>query len=124
MKRGILLLALLALGATVSRAEAGFGLGPHAGVTFSSFQKPVGDYFGTGFLFGAHGDVSLMPYLSTRLSFDYSIFSPDRDKFISALATANQVNASDITFEGGTVSIFSIYADGKGKIPTGSTVTP
>ena len=110
--------------ASVGKAEISFGAGPHAGVSFSSLPDPSGKYFGTGFLFGAHGDVNIAPFLTTRLSLDYSIFSSDKEKIKNDLAAQFGGVASDYTAEGLNVSMFSVYVDGKGKIQTGSSITP
>ncbi len=130
MKR--LLLAILALMfvTSVGKSAVGFGVGPHVGVSFSSFQKPSADYYGTGFLFGAHGDVMILPFLTTRLSLDYSIFSSDKDKLKTDLYNPyfNQnvpgFDPAQLSVEGSNVSIFSVYADAKGRIATGGAVTP
>jgi len=125
MKHLLAILVVLSLGLSEGKAEVSFGAGPHAGVSFSSFQKQISEFYGTGFLFGAHGDASFAPYLSARFSLDYSIFSADKDKVIGFYVMRNPgTQASDFMFEGAGVSIFSIYADGKGKIPTGGAVTP
>lgn len=125
MKRLLPVFIVIMLGGSIGKAEVGFGVGPHAGVSFSSFQKQISDFYGTGFLFGAHGDVSFLPYLSARLSLDYTIFSADKDKVIASYVMNNPgTQASEFSFEGAGVSIFSVYADGKGKIPTESAVTP
>ena len=124
MKHLLAILVVLSLGLSEGKAEVRFGAGPHTGVSFSSFQTGISDYYGTGFLFGAHGDVNIAPFLTTRLSLDYAIFGSDEDKIRQDLATRFGVQASDIMFEGLNISIFSVYIDGKGKIATGSAITP
>ncbi len=130
MKRLFPVILALALSASIGKAELTFGVGPHLGVSFSSFQKPADEFYGTGFLFGAHGDVMILPFLTTRLSLDYSIFSSDKDKLKSDLflpffqMQQPGIDPAAISVEGANVSIFSVYVDGKGRIATGGPVTP
>jgi opacity protein-like surface antigen len=125
MKRLSLILLVLAFVGTAGRAEMKFSLGAQAGASFSSFPKAIKDFYGTGFGGGVHGDLKVLDFLTTRLSFDYFSFASDKDKVIAAYVADNPgTQASDFSFEGANVGIFSIYADALGKIPTGSTVTP
>ena len=110
---------------SVATAQLSFGGGGHAGVAFASFPKVVKDYYGTGFLFGGHGDLNIIKYVSVRLNFDYVSFPSNKDKIKDALAAQYGVLASDIVFDGLNTSDFSIFVNGLGKIPIqGAPVTP
>jgi len=124
MKR--LLVVALSLMLTASTASAiGFGGGVHGGVSFSSFPKAVKDYYGTGFGFGAHGDLKIIKYLTARLNVDYHMFSSDKNKIIEEIARDNNVATSDLSFEGFNASVLGITLNGIGRIPLGkSPVTP
>jgi len=115
MKRVLAVVALTIC--LTSGSWAGFGLGPHAGVTFSSFPKQISDFYGTGFGFGAHGELGILPFLGARLNVDYWSFSSDKTKLLNALAPSNP-GIMDVT--GLNISTISIYVDGKGKIPLGA----
>ena len=125
MKRSILTLCTLAFSATLASAQLSFDGGAHAGLAFASFPKPVSDYYGTGFLFGAHGDLNIIKYFAVRLNLDYATFASNKDKIKTALANANGVQASDIGFDGLNTSDFSVFVNGLGKIPIqGAPITP
>lgn len=117
---GILLVAATSL----SSAQVGGGVGVHTGISISSFDKPVKDYYGLGFGFGAHGDLNVGKYFTGRLMFDYHMFGVDDKKIVDQIAAANNVPSSDLKMEGWTVNVVAITLNGIGKIPTGSPVTP
>jgi opacity protein-like surface antigen len=124
MKRLAMLLGLFAGIATASAQSLSFGGGPHVGLSISSFPKAIKDYYGMGLVFGAHGDLNIVKFLSVRLNFTYHSFGFDKTKFIQVLAQQSNLNPSDLAFEGYTSRAILIGLDGLGKIPTGSVVTP
>lgn len=124
MKRLLLLVLALLTVSLMANAQIGFGGGAHAGVAFSSFPEGVKDFYGTGFGFGGHGDLSVGKYFTGRLSLDYGIFSSDKDKIKGLLAQANGVPAANLELSGLNISDFAIMLNGMGKLPTGSIVTP
>jgi opacity protein-like surface antigen len=135
MKRLLMVLVGVAVFAGGARAQVTFGGGPHAGIALSAFPELVfpaaapntlSDVYGLGFVFGAHGDLGIVDFLTARLSFDYSLFSPDDDKFKEGYTdgAGNPIPVSDFTTEGGSASFASITLNGLGRIPTGTTVTP
>lgn len=117
--KGMILAFALLFAASLTRSEVKFGGGGHAGFGFSSFPQGVSDYYGTGFLFGAHGDLTIMKYVGARLNLDYSVYASNKDKIIQALAPGTQA-----TLSGLNANAFSITMNGLGKIPTGSALTP
>ncbi len=125
MKKMLVVIFLcLSVGGQAS-AEVGFGAGAHVGFAFSSFPAPAKDFYGSGILFGAHGDLNIIKYVTVRLNLDYVTFSSDKDKIGAGIAANNGVAASDIVFSGLNTSDFSVYVNGLGKIPIeGSQVTP
>lgn len=141
-KHWAILVAALGLISSFANAQIAFDGGAQFGIAFSSFAKPAGDLYGTGLVFGGHGDMSINKYLSVRLSFDYATFSADGDKLkgVAADASVNTVqeflgatlNAQDNALVRGTVksadgarvSAPSIFVTGIGKLPTGSMITP
>jgi opacity protein-like surface antigen len=130
MKRFFLLLIMAAVGTSLSVAQLSFGGGANAGIGFASFQKEISDYYGFGFGFGAHGDLNIGKYVTTRLNFDYSIFPSNKDKLKGLIPdgttdqNGNPINKADITFSGLNASVFGISVSGIGKLPTGSAFTP
>ncbi|HCV42622.1 MAG TPA: hypothetical protein DGH68_03990 [Bacteroidetes bacterium] len=120
----VVICAWLAL-SSVASAQLSFDGGAHVGMAISSFPKPLKDYYGTGLLFGGHGELNIMKYVSVRLNLDYVSFSSDKDKIKGVLATQYGVQASDIVFDGLATKDFSVFIDGLGKIPIqGSPITP
>ncbi len=101
-----------------------FGGGPHIGFSFSSFPDVVKDYYGTGFGFGAHGDMEIMKYVGVRLNVDYHMFGASTDKLAQLIAQQNNVNPSDVKVDGLSAKVLGITVNGLGKIPTTSPVTP
>lgn len=94
-------------------------------MSFSSFPKATNGFYGAGPGGGAHGDINILDFLTARLSVDYLNFSSGKDKLIAAYVAANPgTRAGDFTFDGLGIGIFSVYASGLGKIPSGSPVTP
>lgn len=124
MKQFALLSAAVILFAGVSSAQLKGGAGVHGGISISSFDKAIKDYYGLGYGFGAHGDLIISKYFTTRLNFDYHIFGVDTKKLIDQIAANSGVSASDITLEGWTAKIMGITLNGIGKLPTGGPVTP
>lgn len=120
----VVLMSILIL--SHARSEVRFAGGAHAGIGFSSFPQGVSDFYGTGFLFGAHGDVDIMKYVGMRLNVDYSIYASNKDKLKQGFSVTdpNGNPITDYTISGLNVNAFSITANGLGKIPTGSVVTP
>ena len=119
-----------------------FSGGPQVGIAFSSFKNPAGDLYGTGILFGGHGEVSINKYISVRLSFDYATFGSDKDKlkgFVQdeAVRTIEKLIGGPLTpqdvatvrgtissADGGRVSPPSVFVAGLGRVPTGTMFTP
>ena len=119
-----------------------YGGGAQFGLAFSTFKKPAGDLYGTGLVFGGHGDLNISRYFGVRLSFDYVTFGADNDKLKGVAADASvkavedylggHLNAQDNAFvratvksaDGARVKAPSIFIAGLGKLPTGSMVTP
>ncbi len=125
MKKLLLVLLCIVLISGLSPAQVKFGAGPHVGFSFSSFPEGIKDFYGFGFGFGAQGEISIMKYVGARLNFDYHIFPSDKTKLKSLQVTdqfGNPLTITDVT--GGNISIVGITANGLGKIPTGSIVTP
>jgi opacity protein-like surface antigen len=133
------------LGAISSYADAQIafgGGGAQFGIAFSSFTKPAGDLYGTGLVFGGHGDININKYIAVRLSFDYPTFGADGEKLkgVASDASVNAVqdflgrglSAQEVaevkgtikSADGGRVSAPAIFVTGLGKLPTGSMVTP
>lgn len=124
MKKGVLVLAMLALIAGPARAQVSFGAGAHAGIAISSFEKAVKDYYGLGYGFGVHGDLNVGKFFTGRLNFDYHLFGLDKKKLVDVIAAENNVPTSDLTLEGLTANLMAITLNGMGKIPAGGIVSP
>lgn len=138
---GRMIFAVLCLAATAGSASAqlSFSGGPQIGVAFSSFQNNV---YGTGLLFGGHGNLDLNKNISLRLSFDYVTFGADNGKLkssaqdqavqsaqtvIGRALTADETNTvrSAVTAASGArASAPAVYVSAIGKLPTSSIVTP
>jgi Outer membrane protein beta-barrel domain len=121
------LLAILVTLCVLSQAsgQVKFVGGVHGGLGFSSFPKPANDYYGSGFLFGAHGEIALVKFLTLRLNIDYASFPSDKTKLAQLLAQSNGVAASDIVFSGLNTTDFSVFLDGLVTLPIqGSRITP
>ena len=103
-------------------AQMKFAVGPHIGVSFSSFPKPLNEVYGTGFNFGAQGEMELMKHVGIRLGLDYGMFSSDKSKFQYTDGNGQAIPSSDIS--GLNVGMFSITASGLGKLPLQGGVTP
>ncbi len=119
MKTKLFFLVLLTTSVSTSFAQVTFGGGAHSGLAFTSFPQPLTDYYGTGFGFGAHGDLNIIPELALRLNVDYNTFTSDKDKL---KARFNLVDAVQLT--GANVTIFGLTANVHGKLPTSSIVKP
>jgi opacity protein-like surface antigen len=124
MTRCLAITVVLLILAGSASGQMKFGGGAQVGVSFSSFPKPVSDYFGTGFGFGAHGDLDIMKYFAARLNVDYHMFPSNKDKIKNDVAQQANVAASDIGIDGLNGSVVGITANGLGKIPTKSPFTP
>ena len=124
MRKAIMVVvACLFLLSGTSIAQMKFGVGPHVGISFSSFPKPLNEVYGTGFNFGAQGEMELMKYVGVRLGLDYGMFSSDKSKFgFFNQGTGQPIPSSDIS--GLNVGMFSITASGLGKLPLKGGVTP
>jgi len=113
MKRLLLCLALLA--AWVANAQP---LGPqlkfgvHGNVANLNVAGPLSEVYGLGYGGGAHLDVKFV-LLSVRVSGDFITFSPDNDKFRSAISPYLGSLASGVTVEGGRVNILSTNVNAK-----------
>ena len=141
-RRGVFLILLISALCPHANAQLAYGGGPHFGLAFSTFKKPAGDLYGTGLVFGGHGDLNINKYFSVRLSFDYATFGADNDKLKGVAADASvkaveeyiggPLDAQDNAFvratvksaDGARVKAPSVFASGVGKLPTGSMLTP
>lgn len=142
MKTFAALLFATIVSSTCMLAQLNFGGGPHLGLAFTSLKKPVGDAYGTGAIFGAHGEVDINKFITLRLSFDYTTVGADAAKLKTAVTQqfiqeieklvgvplddqAKAAITSSITsVSGGRASAPAIGVSGLGKLPTGTTVTP
>ena len=124
MKRFLGVLLILALATSGSKAQVRWGFGAQGGVSISSFEKDIKDYYGLGFGGGVHVDAELNKYFTGRFQFDYHMFSSDKDKLSGQIAQNSGVPASDVKVEGWNVSIMGIYLNALGKLPTGSAFVP
>jgi opacity protein-like surface antigen len=122
MRRSILVVAAFMILATgTSFGQMKFGVGPHFGISFSSFPKPTDQFYGIGFNFGAQAEMEIIKYVGIRFGLDYSTFSSDKSKF--GFTNGGQaVPTSDISGLG--VGIFGISVTGLGKLPLKGGVTP
>ncbi len=78
---------------------------------------PLEDVYGGGYGGGVHLDISFVT-LGLRVSGDYFTFSPDNDKYRSALAALVGSAASQFSLNGGRVSIISGNVNAKmGVLP-------
>lgn len=129
---------LVAVGSS-SIAQLSYGGGAQFAAAFSSF-KP--DFYGTGLVFGAHGDLDFNKYLTLRLAFDYITFGADAGKLKTSAqdgavaeaqsilgrqltpAESNTVRTAITSVDGARSSAPSISVSALGKLPTGSIVTP
>jgi opacity protein-like surface antigen len=118
----IVVAACLFLLTGTSLAQMKFAVGPHVGVSFSSFPKPLNEVYGTGFNFGAQGEMELMKHIGIRLGLDYGMFSSDKSKFGYTDGNGQPIPSSNIS--GLNVGMFSITASGLGKLPLQGGVTP
>ena len=126
MKRLVLVLVLLAVAASSSPAQLSFGGGAHTNLAFTSFPRPANEFYGLGYGGGVHADLNILPFLSTRLSADYSTFSSDKAK-LKGLFTVRDRNGNltnNFTVEGMNVAVIGVMANVLGKIPTGSAFRP
>lgn len=102
-------------------AQMKFAVGPHLGISFSSFPKPSDQYYGIGFNFGAQAEMELMKNVGIRFGLDYGTFSSDKAKF--GFTNGGQpVPSSDVSGLG--VGILGISFTGLGKLPLKGGVTP
>jgi opacity protein-like surface antigen len=117
----ILVAACLFLISGTSVAQMKFGVGPHVGISFSSFPKPANELYGMGFNFGAQGELEFTKNIGVRLGLDYGIFSSDKSKF--GFTNGGQpVPTSDISGLG--VGMFGLSVSGVGKLPLHGGFTP
>ncbi len=135
MKQIGFLLLLLCISAQLTQAQMTFGGGAHVGIaawgydyqfTFDPQQQNL-SLFGTGVIFGAHADMNVNKYFTTRLEIDYSKFSSDKevlkDVVFRGLVAANpgqNVNRTLIDVEGNDASVFAVTVNAIGKYPFGS----
>jgi len=119
MKRFALLCSLLLMTTVAFAQVPSVAFGVHANITNANFPGPeingsdaLKDVYGTGFGGGAHLDVGAVGF-SLRFSADYLSFSPDNDKYHAALEPYIGSAASQFTVSGGTISYWSISANGK-----------
>ena len=124
MKRLLALLVALLVVSATSPAQIRWGFGAQGGVSISSFEKDIKDYYGLGFGGGIHVDAEINKYFTGRFQFDYHMFASDKDKIVGNLARDNGVPASDITFEGLNASVMGFYLNGLATLPTGSAIRP
>lgn len=129
MKRIYLIAGLLLLCVGAASAQMQFGGGVQGGVDFASFPKPLDQVYGTGFGFGAHGDLLFMKYVGIRLSVDYRTFPSDKNKLASAYANlftfgGNPADPTQTSVGGLNTSDISFTLSGLGRLPTGSVFTP
>jgi opacity protein-like surface antigen len=118
----IIAVCMLSLLTATSFGQMKFGVGPHFGISFSSFPKPLNEVYGTGFNFGAQGEMELMKHVGIRLGLDYGMFSSDKSKFNYTDNNGQAIPSSDIS--GLNIGMFSITASGLGKLPLKGGVTP
>lgn len=126
MKTKLLLLVLLTTSVSTSFAQVSFGGGAHSNLAFTSFAKPLNEFYGIGFGGGAHGDLNILPFLSTRLSVDYNTFPSDKTKLKGQFTVTDRNGnmTNNFIVEGANVSNLGFTANVLGKIPTGSNVKP
>ncbi len=130
MKRLTLLCTLLLMATVAFGQIPSVGFGVHANITNANFPGPqingsdaLKDVYGTGFGGGAHLDVGAVGF-SLRFSADYLSFSPDNDKYHAALEPYIGSAASQFTVSGGTISYWSISANGKMPVLPLPIITP
>ncbi len=126
MKNLLAIITMMIAAASASPAQISFGGGAHSGLAFTSFPKPTNEFYAIGFGGGVHGDLNLLPFLSTRVSVDYNLFPSDKTKLKSQFTVrdGNGNVTNNFTVEGANVSILGITANVLGEIPTGSAVQP
>lgn len=117
----LVLACALLLTAGTSFGQMKFGVGPHVGISFSSFPKPTDQIYGIGFNFGAQGELELMKNIGIRLGLDYGTFSSDKTKF-GYTNGGQAIPSSDISGLG--VGIFGLSVSGVGKLPLKGGITP
>jgi opacity protein-like surface antigen len=121
-RRHLIVAACMLLLAGTSFAQIKFGFGPHLGISFSSFPKPMNDVYGMGFGFGAQGEMEFSKNIGLRLGLDYGLFSSDKSKFPYTDGGGKQIPSSDIS--GLNIGMFSMMVSGVGKLPLKGGFTP
>lgn len=118
MKRLVLCCVLLAAFQSygqVSGPKVAFGL--QADVANLKVGGSLEEVYGMGYGGGVHLDVEFMMF-SLRASGDYITFSPDNDKYRSALSRLTGSAAAGFAIDGGRVNIMSGTLSGKwGVLP-------
>lgn len=121
-RRHLIVAACMLLLAGTSLSQMKIGFGPHVGISFSSFPKPMNEVYGMGFNFGAQGELEFTKNIGLRLGLDYGSFSSDKTKFPYTDGNGKAIPSSDIT--GLNVGIFGLTVSGVGKLPLKGGFTP
>ncbi len=126
MKKLLVLFCAVIGAISTSFAQVSLGGGVHSNLAFTSFPKPMNEFYGSGFGGGAHGDLNIIPPLTLRLSFDYNTFRSDKMKLKQGWLVFDQNGnlTNDFTVEGLDVSIIGVTANLVGKLSTHSVIRP
>lgn len=103
---------IVILGQSFASGPIGFGV--QATGASLNVAEPLKSVYSTGFGGGAHLDINLPVLFSIRVAADYTVYSPDNEKYRSVIASVIPGSvAPDYSIDGGKISIFSASANGK-----------
>jgi opacity protein-like surface antigen len=125
MKHVLVLLRALVLLSSAADARMSFGGGPHGGLSVASFPDGMNEFYSLGFGGGLSGNLKIIDEFAVRLTFDYTHFPLKKDAVRERVSFVDGAgNRLNYDLSGGNMSVLGIMANGIGKIPTGSVVTP
>lgn len=114
MKKITIVIAAMLVLCAASYAASPLRFGFQATGANVNVPKPLNEIYGFGYGGGVHLDFNLPVLLSFRVQGDYVRFSADQAKYQRLLASlVGGTVASDFSVDGGTISVWSVYANVK-----------
>lgn len=125
MKQALIAIPLFLLLATTQLANSQVHFGFQATGANINVPKPLNEIYGFGYGGGVHMDVSLPVLLAFRLQGDYVRFSADQGKYQQLLSSlVGGSAANDFSIDGGSISVWSVFANVKSTILPLPVISP